>query len=90
MTKVDDVLQSAADIVIYFEFLEHVQPPIKLAFTVLFKLLMPGGWLILSVPHGGTDSPHEEHFPIMTNSELVNEPIPTLKGIDPEGNEREF
>lgn len=70
--------------------MEHVQPPIELAFTGLFKLLKPGGWLILSVPHRGTDSPHEEHFPIMTNSELISEPIPRLKGIDLEGNIREF
>jgi SAM-dependent methyltransferase len=90
ITKVDDTLQSTTDIVTCSEVLEHVQPPIELAFTGLFKLLKPGGWLILSVPHRGTDSPHEEHFPIMTNSELISEPIPMLKGIDLEGNEREF
>jgi len=90
ITKVDGTLQSTTDIVTCSEVLEHVQPPIELAFTGLFKLLKPGGWLILSVPHRGNDSPHEEHFPIMTNLELISEPIPMLKGIDLEGNKREF
>jgi SAM-dependent methyltransferase len=88
ITNVDVSLQSTADIVTCSEVLEHVKPPIELAFAGLFKLLKPGGWLILSVPHRGTESPHEEHFPIMTNSELVLKPIPMLKGIDLEGNER--
>lgn len=90
ITKVDEALHSTTDIVTCSEVLEHVQPPIELAFTGLFNLLKPGGWLILSVPHRGADSPHEEHFPIMTNSELINEPILLLKGIDLEGNKREF
>lgn len=90
ITKVDDTLQSTTDIVICSEVLEHVQPPIELAFHGLLKLLKPGGWLILSVPHRGSDYPHEEHFPVMTNSELINEPIQKLRGIDLEGNQREF
>jgi len=90
ITKVDDTLQSTTDIVTCSEVLEHVQPPIELAFHGLLKLLKPGGWLILSVPHRGSDYRHEEHFPIMTKSELINEPVQMLRGIDLEGNEREF
>lgn len=90
ITKVDDTLESTTEIVTCSEVLEHVQPPINLAFLGLFKLLKPGGWLILSVPHRGTASLHEEHFPIMKNSELINEPVQMLRGIDLEGNEREF
>jgi SAM-dependent methyltransferase len=90
ITKVDDILESSADLVTCSEVLEHVQPPINLAFQGLFKLLKPGGWLVLSVPHRGKDSKHEEHFPIMQNSELVNEPVQVLKGIDLAGNRREF
>jgi len=90
ITKVDDFLESSADIVTCSEVLEHVQPPIDGAFIGLYKLLKPGGWLILSVPHRGADANHEEHFPVMTNSELLNEPIRMLRGIDHQGNEREF
>lgn len=90
ITKVDDTLQSTTDIVTCSEVLEHVQPPIELAFHGLLKLLKPGGWLILSVPHRGLNAPHEEHFPVMTHSELINDSNQKLRGIDLEGNEREF
>lgn len=90
ITNVDSVLESSADIVTCSEVLEHVQPPINLAFDGLYKLLKPGGWLILSVPHRGPNALHEEHFPVMTNSELINEPIQKLRGTDLDGNKREF
>ena len=90
ITKVDEILDSSADLVTCSEVLEHVQPPIDLAFLGLFKLLKPGGWLVLSVPHRGPDSNHEEHFPIMHSSQLINEPVQVLKGIDQEGKQREF
>lgn len=90
ITKVDEDLKSTADVVTCSEVLEHVQPPINLAFEGLFKLLKPGGWLILSVPHRNADFPHEEHFPIMSNVQLIFKPNQVLKRIDLEGNEREF
>jgi SAM-dependent methyltransferase len=90
ITKVDDALESSTDIATCSEVLEHVQPPICLAFSGLYKLLKPGGWLILSVPHRGPNFSHEEHFPVMKNSELINEPIQMLRGIDLDGNQREF
>jgi SAM-dependent methyltransferase len=90
ITNVNDILESSADVVICSEVLEHVQPPINLAFNGLYKLLKSGGWLILSVPHRGATSAHEEHFPVMTNSEIITVPIQMLRGIDVEGNEREF
>ena len=90
ITKVDSALESSTDVVTCSEVLEHVQPPINLAFDGLYKLLKPGGWLILSVPHRGPNASHEEHFPVMTNSELINEPIQKLRGTDLEGNEKEF
>lgn len=90
ITKIDETLMSTANIVTCSEVLEHVQPPINLAFEGLFKLLKPGGWLILSVPHKDANFPHEEHFPVMTNAQLIFEPNQMLKGVDLEGNEREF
>jgi len=90
ITQINDSLTSSADVVICSEVLEHVQPPINLAFFGLFKILRPGGWLVLSVPHRGVGWIHIEHFPIMQNSILTYEPFPKLRGIDLEGNEREF
>lgn len=90
ITKVGGTLESSTDIVTCSEVLEHVQPPIDKAFIGLYKLLKPGGWLILSTPHRGANAIHEEHFPVMTNSELINEPIQMLTGVDLYGNHREF
>jgi hypothetical protein len=90
ITKVDDILESSTEIVTCSEVLEHVEPPIDKAFLGLYKLLKPGGWLIISVPHRGADADHDEHFPVMTNSELIYEPSKVLRGIDPQGNNREF
>jgi hypothetical protein len=90
ITKVGGILESSTEIVTCSEVLEHVEPPIDKAFHGLYKLLKPGGWLILSVPHRGADADHVEHFPVMTNSELVNEPSKVLRGIDLQGNNREF
>lgn len=90
ITRVDKILASSADIVKCSEVLEHVQSPIDLAFRGLFTLLKPGGWLILSVPHGRADSQHIEHFPVMKDSKLITEPKQTLTGIDLDGKEREF
>lgn len=89
VTNVNDAFASYADIIICSKVLEHVKPPIDLAFSGLFKLLRPGGKLILSVPHRGIDFAHEEHFRILRNSSLELGPQ-VLKGIDPDGNEREF
>ena len=90
ITKVGGILESSTDIVTCSEVLEHVQPPIDKAFIGLYKLLKPGGWLILSTPHRGANAIHEEHFPVLTNSELINEPTQMLTGVDPHGNYREF
>lgn len=90
ITKVQDVPDSFADVVTCSEVLEHVQPPVELAFSGLYKLLKPGGLLILSVPHTGVNSMHVEHFPVMQNSKLIFEPVPVLRGIDLQGNERKF
>jgi hypothetical protein len=90
ITKVDIVLESSTEIVTCSEVLEHVAPPIDKAFLGLYKLLKPGGWLILSVPHRGVNAVHEEHFPVMTNVELIDTPPKVLRGIDLLGNNREF
>ena len=90
ITKVKEDLSETASIVVCSEVLEHLEPPIDKAFEGLYKLLRPGGYLILSVPHGGSSSQHVEHFPVMKKSRLVDGPFKILKGVDLEGNKREF
>ena len=70
--------------------LEHVQPPVDLAFAGLYEILKPGGVLVLSVPHGPLNSQHIEHFPVMKNSEILETPVKVFKGVDLNGKVREF
>jgi len=54
--------QDSADFIICSDVLEHVAPPIHMAFQNLFRLLKQGGVLVLTVPlaHASMAS---EHFP---------------------------
>jgi len=53
---------AAYDFVISSEVFEHVLPPIDRAFANVFKLLKPGGLLLLTVPYG-MQPETIEHFP---------------------------
>ncbi len=90
ITEVDSQMKSIANLVSCSEVLEHVKPPVKKAFSGLYDLLMPGGWLILSVPHTQSPTMHVEHFPEMLDTELVSGEEFVLKGVDRQGNTREF
>lgn len=83
-------LYQTADLLICSEVLEHVKPPIDLAFHGLYYLLKPGGSLVLSVPHTSSSNAHVEHFPVMQSSELELGENPILKGIDLSGAPVEF
>ncbi len=50
------------DFVISSEIFEHVRPPVARAFENVFRLLRPGGLLILTVPYG-LQPETIEHFP---------------------------
>jgi SAM-dependent methyltransferase len=50
------------DFVITSDVFEHVAPPVAAAFTNLFNVLKPGGFVIFSVPFG-LDADTLEHFP---------------------------
>jgi SAM-dependent methyltransferase len=50
------------DFVISSEVLEHVPPPAAVAFTNAFRLLKPGGVLLLTVPYS-LEAATAEHFP---------------------------
>lgn len=70
ITQVPLRLHSSADIISCSEVLEHVAPPVRLAFKGLFEILKPQGSLIFSVPHTLSATPHIEHFPDMLSYQL--------------------
>lgn len=90
ITKVPLNLYSSADIVSCTEVLEHVAPPVDLAFSGLRKLLKENGTLVLSVPHSDSSGVHLEHFPEMTNAQLILDEKPRLVGTLKNGKWTEF
>ncbi len=58
------------DFLISADVFEHVLPPPQRAFENAFRLLKPGGHLILTVPYG-TDEKTIEHFPDVTAYRIV-------------------
>ena len=60
--KVDESGAGYADFIICSDVLEHVNPPISLAFQNLFRLLKKGGVVVLTVPIVA-EALAEEHFP---------------------------
>ena len=64
--------QGPYDFIISSDVLEHVAPPIGVAFDHLYKLLNPGGFLILTVPFQTDATETVEHFPNLFEYKLVN------------------
>jgi len=61
-SEVPENLIQSSDFIISSEIFEHVVPPVQRAFENSFKLLKPGGVLVLTVPYG-TQAETVEHFP---------------------------
>ena len=59
------------DFVICSDVLEHVEPPVALAFQTLAQLLKPTGFLVLTVPYT-LDPVSVEHFPELNEFGLAN------------------
>lgn len=79
-------LEKSAEIVVCSEVLEHVSAPVHMAFEGLFKILKPGGYLVMSVPHTDDSGVHLEHFPEMSSFEVdMSEAVPVLRGTDLKG-----
>ena len=56
ITREETLGEPRFDYVVCSEVLEHVDRPVEAAITNLFRLLKPGGLLVMSVPHArGTD-----------------------------------
>jgi hypothetical protein len=90
ITQVPLGMHNSADIISCSEVLEHVAPPIDLAFSGLRNLLQLDGTLVLSVPHSDASGVHLEHFPVMTSYEIDLGDIPKLKGELQNGKKVEF
>ena len=58
------------DFVISSEVLEHVAPPVSRAFENVWKMLKPGGVLVLTVPYG-LQAETIEHFPELYEFTIV-------------------
>ena len=52
-----------ADFVLASDVFEHVAPPVSAGFEGAYKLLKPGGFLLLTVPTDGVLSADEEFYP---------------------------
>jgi len=74
-------LYSSVDIVTCTEVLEHVAPPVNLAFSGLRKLIKKNRTLVLSFPYSDSSAMHLEHFPEMTNEQLILDEKPLLVGM---------
>ena len=90
ITRVPSDLHCSADIVSCTEVLEHVAPPVNLAFLGLRLLLREKGTLVLSVPHSDASGVHVEHFPELIDSELLLGENPRLVGKLSDGERVEF
>ena len=55
-------LDGTLDFLISSDVLEHVPPPVQKAFDASYRLLKPGGVLVLTVPYVATGK-SREHFP---------------------------
>ena len=75
-------LEGQSDLVVCSEVLEHVSAPVQMAFEGLFKILKPGGYLVMSVPHTDEGGTHLEHFPEMSSFEVdINGAVPVIRGV---------
>ncbi len=61
-TRLRDEDRGHYDLILSSEVMEHVPPPIELAFRNLYDALKPDGLLLMSTPFS-LGKPHAEHFP---------------------------
>ena len=80
ITRVNSEFIQKADIISCSEVLEHVAPPVELAFDGLNTILKNKGVLVLSVPHSDYLGKHIEHFPPMKHFEIIFDGRPRLVG----------
>ena len=69
IASIDPALENTLNVLISSDVFEHVAPPVSLAFQNSFRLLKPGGTLILTVPYT-LEAETVEHFPDMYQFEI--------------------
>jgi len=72
ITKLPAGWEGKFDFVVTSEVLEHIVPPVEIAFDNLFRLLKPGGALVLTVPFLPTGKT-VEHFESLHQFEVIDE-----------------
>jgi SAM-dependent methyltransferase len=89
-SEVPERLVQSSDFIISSEIFEHVVPPVLRAFQNAFKLLKPGGILILTVPYG-TQAETVEHFPELNDFNIIaNDESYRLENVTQSGEVQEF
>ncbi len=80
----------SSDFVISSEVLEHVKPPVSHAFANIYRILKPGGLLVLTVPY--RPQPETiEHFPELNEFTLLEQNGSyTLRNVTRQGVVEEF
>ena len=71
LTKPDEAEFGRYDFVICSDVLEHIPPPVDVAFETLAKLLKPSGVLILTLPYS-LEPATMEHFPQLQQFGIVD------------------
>jgi SAM-dependent methyltransferase len=88
--EMDPKLEGVMDFIISSDVLEHVPPPVSIAFENLHRLLKPGGVLIFSVPYS-KEPDTLEHFPQLNDYELLeNGGARVLRNVTESGVEQIF
>jgi SAM-dependent methyltransferase len=90
ITSIDSSLAESLDVLISSDVFEHVAPPISTAFENSFRLLKPGGILILTVPYS-LEPDTREHFPELHRYEIRrNTGRAVLYNLTQDGREQVF
>jgi SAM-dependent methyltransferase len=80
----------SSDFIVSSEIFEHVVPPVQIAFQNTFKMLKPGGILVLTVPYG-TQAETVEHFPELYDFTIIaDNDSYRLKNVTRSGEVQEF
>lgn len=91
ITNIPAELEGTLDFLLSADVFEHVNYPPSIAFGNTYRLLKPGGHLVLSVPYRIDVEETEEHFGELGDTELVKRDGDyVFIGTTPDGERKEF